>query len=129
MAEARTTFRDGFRGSGIENAWASYDVVRIELALLGEALKLLVSSYVDLGESELARASFTNVSDRLGEGSLRLAADRARLLPYQLEKGSPEAPFETFLAILPSVRTRLETFESGDIPPIELEFRMTELIR
>jgi hypothetical protein len=127
MPKARTAFRDGFKGPGIEDARAAYDRVRDDFAVLGEGLRRLVVTYVDLGEYGAAQAAFTGVCERLSEADLQAAADRARLLPYRSEAGSPEGPFEAFLAGIPVVTARLQSLEDGQAPPVELSFMAAEL--
>lgn len=129
MPHEKTSLRDGFRGSGIDDAKVAYDRVRADFAVLAEGLRRLVTAYIELGEHEAARMAFTGICERLGEADLRTAADRSRLLPYRAEEGGPERPFQAFLSGMPVVTARLRSLGDGQAPSIELDFTAAELNR
>jgi hypothetical protein len=92
-----------------------------------EGLQRVVASYLELGEFTSGAAAFTRVYSRLN-ASIRLAAERARLLPYPREGNGPERVFEEFLISKPTAEARLDALAAGVRPVLTLEVDRAELV-
>ena len=96
--------------------------------MLLEGLQRTVAVYLELGEFAAAAKAFSLVCNRI-DASPRLAADRARLLPYPNEGERPERVFEDFLVGKPTAEARLQALAGGVRPALALVFDWAEVVR
>ena len=127
MPSENTGFWNGWNGGRIAMAETAYVRVRDDFAVFLEGLRRTVAAYVELGEFGAAVKAFSLVCNRI-DGSPRLAADRARLLPYSSEEKRPERIFEDFLIGKAAAEARLQTLAGGVRPALALVFDRAELM-
>jgi hypothetical protein len=127
MPSENTGFWTGWDGDRIAMAETAYVRVCDDFAVLLEGLRRTVAAYVELGEFDAAVKAFSLVCNRI-DASPRLAADRARLLPYSSEKKRPERIFEDFLIGKAAAEARLEILAGGVRPAFILFFDRAELV-
>jgi hypothetical protein len=128
MPSENTGFWTGWDGDRIATAEKAYARVRDDFAVLLEGLQRTVAAYLELGEFAAAAKAFSLVCNRI-DASPRLAADRARLLPYPNEGERPERIFEDFLVGKPSAEARLQALAGGVRPALALVFDWAEVVR
>jgi hypothetical protein len=128
MPSENTGFWTRWNGDRVAAAEKAYACVRDDFAVLLEGLQRTVAAYVELGEFAAAAKAFSLVCNRI-DASPRLAADRARLLPYLNEGDRPERIFEDFLIGKPAAEARLQALAGGVRPALALVFDRAELVR
>jgi hypothetical protein len=128
MPSENTGFWTGWNQDRIPAAEKAYARVRDDFAVLLEGLQRTVAAYLELGEFAAAAKAFSLVCNRI-DASPRLAADRARLLPYPNEGERPERIFEDFLVGKPTAEARLQALAGGVRPALALVFDWAEVVR
>lgn len=127
MPSENTGFWTGWNQDRIPAAEKAYARVRDDFAVLLEGLQRTVAAYLELGQFAAAAKAFCLVCNRI-DASPRLAADRARLLPYSSEGERPERIFEDFLTGKAAAEARLQTLARGVRPALALVFDRAELV-
>ena len=127
MPSENTGFWTGWNQDRIPVAEKAHARVRDDFAVLLEGLQRTVAAYLELGQFAAAAKAFSLVCNRI-DASPRLAADRARLLPYSSEGERPERIFEDFLTGKAAAEARLQTLARGVRPALALVFDRAELV-
>jgi hypothetical protein len=127
MPPEQTGFWDGWGGSRVKEATSTADAVRRDLVVLTEGIRVLLSTYFELGELSAAEEAFKILRARIDEANLESAATRARLVPYDKNGAGLEQVLDRYATYMPALEEHVSLLASGNAPKLELTFTRNEV--
>lgn len=91
MPKETTGLFDGFFGSGFDAANTAFEQVQDDVSLLIDGVRVLLRTYQDLEEANVAKEAIGRILDGVKQAALPDAIRKARLLPLRTNAALPEA--------------------------------------
>jgi hypothetical protein len=115
MPEPADGFLQRLKSDGGKSAQKAWSQVHNDCAVIAKAIKPLIEAYQELDEHTSAHNAFTQISNSLVK-ELRIAENRARLLPFPSKGLAPETQLKRAIEGLEMTQENLELLAAGIIP-------------